>query len=34
MATEAPMSDAAEIERERKNFWWNVMMFGFAAACL
>jgi hypothetical protein len=34
MATEAPMSDAAEIERERKNFWWNVMMFGFAAALL
>lgn len=25
---------AAAVERERKNFWWNAMMFGFAATLL
>jgi len=30
------MSDdeRAAIERERKNFWWNVMMYSFAGALL
>jgi len=29
------MSDVtAAVERERKNFWWNIMMYMFAAALL